>query len=54
MTTTFVRALPHTASSCRKGCGLKTVQVDLGYGRPVRVHCGTYRYECPTASSARR
>jgi hypothetical protein len=45
-----------TACNCRMGCGLMTVLADLGDGRVVRVHCGTYSPNCPgrTGISARR
>ncbi|MBE1466223.1 hypothetical protein [Kibdelosporangium phytohabitans] len=36
-----------TARKCRYGCGLMTVLAQWGDGRPVRVHCGTWRSTCP-------
>ncbi|WP_309110274.1 hypothetical protein [Saccharothrix sp.] len=36
-----------TAHACKKGCGLTTVLAVMGDGRPVRVHCGTFRTACP-------
>jgi hypothetical protein len=36
-----------TCCNCRYGCGVVTVLADFGDGRPVRVHCGTYRSQCP-------
>lgn len=36
-----------TAKSCKYGCGLCTVLADLGDGRHVRVHCGTFLPNCP-------
>lgn len=50
----YVTVLPHTVADCRKGCDVKTVQVNRGYGDLVRVHCGTYRHECPPDSGKRR
>jgi hypothetical protein len=37
-----------TAHNCRMGCGLTTVLADLGDGRMVRVHCGTFSPNCPS------
>ncbi|MEU7528970.1 hypothetical protein AB0A74_24790 [Saccharothrix sp. NPDC042600] len=37
----------NTARNCPAGCGLTTVLADLGDGRKVRVHCGTFRTACP-------
>ncbi|NUT91249.1 MAG: hypothetical protein HOY78_04390 [Saccharothrix sp.] len=36
-----------TARDCPQGCGLTTVLADLGDGRRVRVHCGTFQPACP-------
>jgi hypothetical protein len=36
-----------TAWNCRQGCGLMTVLAEDGSGRSMRVHCGTWRTECP-------
>lgn len=38
---------PGTARNCKFGCGLMTVIADLGDGRTVRIHCGTFRPGCP-------
>lgn len=47
MSVAFVRVLTHTVQDCRRGCDLKTVLIDPGFGDPVRVHAGTYEYRCP-------
>ncbi len=54
MSVSFVRTLPHTVKDCPSGCDLKTVLVDPGFGEPVRVHAGTYQYQCPTEPGRRR
>ncbi|MBB5958422.1 hypothetical protein FHS29_005030 [Saccharothrix tamanrassetensis] len=36
-----------TARNCPHGCGLTTVLARFGDGRPIRVHCGTHRAQCP-------
>jgi hypothetical protein len=37
-----------TARNCKYACGLMTVIADLGDGRTMRVHCGTFSPNCPT------
>ena len=49
----FNRVLDHTAKSCTFGCGMCTVLVDYGNGSLTRVHCGTYRAQCPQEPKAR-
>lgn len=49
MSVTRIPDPTNTVQPCPGGCGLPTVMAEIGHGRSLRVHCGTYTPACRPA-----